>query len=81
MIFGIYINDLAIKIQNLGLGIIVGDRKVPILLYDDDIAVLAENEENLQIILNKLNERCEKWLLTIYNEKSQVHFGKKKEKS
>ena len=33
---------------------------MPILLYVDDIAILAENEETLQIMLNKLNEWCEK---------------------
>ena len=78
-LFAIFINDLAIEIQNLGLGITVGDRKVSILLYADDIAILAENEENLQIMLNKLSEWCEKWHLTINNEKSQVvHFRKKR---
>ena len=79
MLFGIFINDLAIEIQNLSLGITVGDRKVSILLYADDIAILAENEENLQTMLNKLNEWCKKWQLMINNEKSQVvHFRKKR---
>ena len=53
-LFGIFINDLAIEIQNLSLGITVGDRKVAILLYADDIAILAENEENLQTMLNNV---------------------------
>ena len=82
MLFGIFISDLAIEIENLGLGIAIGDRKVPILLYADNIAILAENEENLQIMLNQPNEWCEKWQLTINNEKSQVvHFRKKKKKN
>ena len=63
-LFRIFINDLAIEIQNLSLGITVGDRKVSILLYVDDIAILAENEENLQTMLNNLNEWCKKWKKT-----------------
>ena len=53
-----------------------------ILVYADDIAIIAENEENLQIMLNKLNEWCEKWHLTINNGNSQVvHFRKKNRKA
>ena len=44
-------NDLAIDIKNLGLGIPIGNRKINILLYADDIALLAENECDLQKIL------------------------------
>ena len=80
-LFGIFISNLAIEIQNLGLGTTVGDRKVPILLYANDIVILAQNEENLQIMLNKLNEWCEKWQLTINNENSQVVHFRKREKS
>ena len=79
-LFGIFINDLAIKIENLSLGITVGDMKVSILLYADDIAILAENEENLQTMLNKLHEWCKKCQLMINNEKSQVVHFRKREK-
>ena len=72
------INDLAIDIKNLGLGIPIGNRKIPILLYADDIAILAENESDLQKLLNKLHEWCEKWQLQLNIKKSQiVHFRNK----
>ena len=77
-LFGIFINDLAIDIKNLGLGIPIGNRKIPILLYADDIAILAENESDLQKLLNKLHEWCEKWQLQLNIKKSQiVHFRNK----
>ena len=44
-------NDLAVDIKNLGLGIPIGNRKINILLYADDIALLTKNESDLQKIL------------------------------
>ena len=77
-LFGVFINDLAIDIKNLGLGIPIGNRKIPILFYADDIALLAENESDLQKLLNKLHEWCEKWQLQLNIKKSQiVHFRNK----
>ena len=64
-LFGVFINDLAIDIKNLGLGIPSGNRKISILLYADDIALLAENESDLQKLLNKLHEWCKKVAITI----------------
>ena len=64
-LFGVFINDLAIDIKNLGLGISIGNRKIPILLYADDIALLAENESDLQKLLNKLHKWCKKWQLQL----------------
>ena len=79
-LFGIFINDLAIEIQSLNLGISIGEHKVSILLYADDIAIISENEENLQKMLDKLNEWCKKWELVINREKSQVVNFRKKRK-
>ncbi len=50
-----------------------------ILLYADDIVILAENEEQLQIILNFVNNWCKKWKLKVNRDKRKVvHFRKKK---
>ena len=40
----LYINDLALKINALGKGIKIDDESVSILLYADDVVLLAENE-------------------------------------
>ena len=80
-LFGIFINDLAIEIQNLGLGVTIGEHKVSILLYADDIAILSENEENLQKMLDKLNEWCQKWQLSINSQKSQTVHSRRKRKT
>ena len=82
-LFGIFINDLAIEIKNMGLGVLCGTTKVSILIYADDIALIAENEKDLQKMLTKLEEWCTKWQLLLNANKSKiVHFRKKnKQKS
>ena len=48
-----------------------------ILLYADDIVLLAETEINLQKMLNILSLWCSKWRLTINDDKTQIiHFRK-----
>ena len=64
-LFGIFINDLAIEIKHMGLGVLCGITKVSILLYADGIALIAENEKDLQKMLTKLEEWCTKWQLLI----------------
>ena len=50
---------------------------VSLLLYADDIVLIAPSEENLQTMLNALSAWTEKWLLNIHPDKSQiVHFRK-----
>ena len=53
----------------------IGDDQLALLLYADDIVLLAPTEESLQLMLNKLNEWCAKWRLLINQEKTKiVHF-------
>ena len=52
VLFNLYINDLALKINALGKGIKIDDESVSILLYADDVVLLAENETDLQCMLN-----------------------------
>ncbi len=46
-LFNLYINDLIEEIQNLGLGIPTDEDLISMLLYADDIALLAECETDL----------------------------------
>jgi hypothetical protein len=48
-LFALFINDLAHRIKELGLGVQFGESNISILLNADDIVLLAENEENLQM--------------------------------
>ena len=46
-----------------------------ILLYADDVMLIAPNAESLQLMLNKLHEWCSKWRLSVNSDKTKiVHF-------
>ena len=75
VLFNWYINDLALKINALGKGIKIDDESISILLYADDVVLLAENETDLQCMLNVLSNWCNTNKLFINSSKSNiVHF-------
>ena len=78
-LFALYLNDLAEEIQNSGNGITLeDDLSVSLLMYADDIALIAENEENLQNMLNIVHQWSKKWKMSLNTEKSKiVHYRKK----
>ena len=48
-LFNIFVNDIVQDISSLGLGISLNnDDKISILLYAEDIALLAQTEKDLQ---------------------------------
>ena len=75
LLFNLYINDLVVTIKKLNLGIAMGNLTLGVLLYADDLAILAENESDLQIMLNTLYTWCEKWKLRVnINKTNVIHF-------
>ena len=50
--FFLVFNSLAQQLKNLNKGVIFGDISITILLYADDIILLAETKNNLQDLLN-----------------------------
>ena len=64
-LFSLFINDLALQIKELDKGIAIGNVKIDLLLYADDIVCMAENERNLQEMIMVIQEWCEKWRLEL----------------
>ena len=80
-LFCIFIKDLAVELNKLNLGIKIGHTCISILLYADDIALLAENEENLRQMLCFVDQWCKKWKVSINSSKTKiVHFRKSRKK-
>lgn len=77
LLFNLYINDLVSVIEDTGCGVDLGEEKVAILLYADDVALLAETEGDLQVMLDCLHGWCSRWQLNVNATKSAVvHFRK-----
>ena len=55
-LFAYLINTLAICIKGLGKGITMGDDKISILLYADDLVLIGKNENALQAMLLAMND-------------------------
>ena len=58
LLFNLFINDLAVFLKSLDLGVKVNNEKVCIMLYADDIVLLAETETDLQLLLDALSDWC-----------------------
>ena len=73
--FSVYINDLAEQINNIHCGITIDDIMVSILLYADDIVLVAPDSDRLQRMLNVVTEWCDRWKLSVNPAKTKiVHF-------
>ncbi|XP_063446895.1 uncharacterized protein LOC134726422 [Mytilus trossulus] len=74
-------DDLVDEINQLGLGIKIGESKLSLPLYSDDIVLMAENECDMQKMLDKLHDWCKKWRVLINTDKSKVvHFRASRKK-
>ena len=75
LLFNLFINDLMDTFNSTNIGIDIDGKSVAALLYADNLVLLATSEQDLQIILNVLNDWCDKNRMTINENKSNVvHF-------
>ena len=71
-LFSIYINDLAQEIKRLNCGINLDGTIISVLLYADDIVLIAPTAENRQLMLDNMNSWCRKWKLSVNQDKTKV---------
>ena len=75
VLFSMYLNDLATGVKELNCGIDINGLNLSILLYADDIVLMAPDEKSLQKMLNFIEKWCNKWRMAINADKTQVvHF-------
>lgn len=70
LFFNIYINDLITNISSSGLGCRLGLKLSNIIVYADDIVILAPSKEVLQELINLTSQEVEKLNLTINLKKT-----------
>ena len=85
-LFAIYINDLAIELKQSGIGVDIStDFDVAIiinvLLYADDIVLIAGNEQDLQSLIFIVENWCKKWRLEINLTKTNIMHVRKSQKA
>ena len=77
-LFAMYINDLEQTLSQENVeGIQFGFFKLFLLLYADDITILAETPQGLQKSLDELRTYCMKWKLQVNTNKSMVMVFKR----
>ena len=75
LLFNLFINNLVENIKSLNIGIDIGEEKVSLLLYADDLVLLSENENDMQILLDTLSAWCRDNKLQVNENKSNIiHF-------
>ena len=74
LLFALYLNDLH---DCLGGGIVLDHLNVRLLMYADDIVILADDINIMQNMITKLEEYCYIWNLKVNLEKSEIMIFRK----
>ena len=77
-LFSLYINDVVTTLKEKGYGLQCGSDTIPGLLFADDTALLAHDEDSLRKSLNCLVEWCEEWGVGINVSKCGIMHMRKK---
>ena len=84
LLFSLYINNLVNYLETDGAqGVELWDIRLCAMLYEDDLILMAENENDLKLQMQALGSYIEKWNMEINPKKSKVMIfndQKKKEK-
>ena len=79
LLFALYIEELTRRIKNTKGGIDINKDKLKILLFADDIILLAENKEELQNLLNEIHKYSTETNMKFSPEKSKYMIINEKE--
>jgi hypothetical protein len=83
ILYSVFINDLVEVLRSKGIGVVVGGKVRPGLLFADDIALIVESVEEVQRALRVVTDYARKWRFSFNGKKSAVmawgskHFRKR----
>ena len=84
VLFSFFINGLAREIKEKTKGVCVGNIRVRLLLYADDIVLMAETRKDLQNMLDIVTSYSRKWRFRVNPKKGKSEvmlFGRKPRKT
>lgn len=73
LLFALFLDDL---VSFLPGGITIDGVQIKVLMYADDIVLIAESPRMMQLMINKLSEYCKIWNLVINVAKSKIMIFK-----
>ena len=71
-LFKIFINDLPSYVQNTQDPIKLNDKDIHCLMFADDIVLFSKSKVGLQEKLNKLQDYCKDWCLSVNTSKTKI---------
>ncbi len=76
--FSMYLNPLLTELKATGIGVSIENSIISVLAYADDLVLIAENENDLQTLINIVQDWCSKWRLSVNIDKTKImHFRTK----
>ena len=76
-LFNIFVNDLPKKFFSASCKpAYIGNIPINCMMYADDLIIISETADGLQNAMNKLNEYCETWSLTVNTTKTKCMVTK-----
>ena len=73
LLFSLYISDLESYLEtNIAGKIALENLKIQLLLFADDLVLLADSEQGLQHSMNRLDEFCSTWDMQVNIQKTNV---------
>ena len=74
VLFSLYINDIALEIKEKGGGTQWGEVRVAVLMYADDMVLLADSKEGLQRSIDAAFEYSRRWrfLFNVGKDKTEI---------
>ena len=71
-LFNYFINDLHAIFDSTCDPLYLQDRSINSLSFADDLVIFSESQKGLQTALNKLDNYCFKWQLTVNIKKTKI---------
>ena len=72
VLFALYTEELAIRVKERNLGMRIGNEKLSILMYADDIIIMSDTSEELQEMLDVVNEYSDDFCVKFGMDKSLI---------
>ena len=72
ILFDVYIDDLVADLRTCGAGIHLGGRRIPGLLFADDVALVAPNPATMARALACVDRWCRKWRMSLNLDKCKA---------